>query len=67
MTDDEKHYVIEPAFIVKSGERFTYSSEHSVMTKQQLKEHLGTLGIIDKSLDEFVGRSIEEIVTNRKN
>lgn len=59
------HYVIGPAYEAGSGERFTYSSSQDVMTAEQLEQHLDRLGIFEASLDSFVGRSIEEIVTNR--
>jgi len=57
----QKHYVIDPAYVAGNGKRFTYSSADSVMTKDQLRAHLTTLGIIDRPLSEFKGLSIEEI------
>lgn len=59
------HYVIGPAFDAGSGERFTYSSNHDVMTKDQLRAHLNKLGILDMPLNKFTGLTIEEIVTTR--
>lgn len=61
-----KYYMIGPAFEAGSGDRFTYTSADEVMTKEQLRDHLTRLGIIDKPLSEFKGLAIEEIVTNRK-
>lgn len=58
-------YMIGPAFESGTGPRFTYTSADQVMTKEQLKTHLSSLGILDAPLDAFKGRAIEEIVTNR--
>lgn len=65
-TKFEKHFVIAPAYIAGSGNRFTYSSADDVMSKEQLLRRLSELGIIDKPINEFTGLSIEEIATNRK-
>lgn len=59
------HYIIDSAFRAGSSNRFTYSSADNVMSKVQLLDHLQSLGIIDKPLNEFKGLSIEEILTNR--
>jgi FlaA1/EpsC-like NDP-sugar epimerase len=61
-----EHYIIEPAFVTGSEKPFSYTSADTVMSKQQLQEHLSHLGVIDKPLNEFHGLNIEEIVTNRK-
>lgn len=61
-----EYYAIAPAFQTGWGTRFTYTSADEVMSKDVLREHLTSLGIIDKPLDEFKGLSIEEIVTNRR-
>ena len=61
-----KYYMIGPAFEAGSGERFTYTSADEVMSKEELREHLTRLNIIDRPLSEFKGLAIEEIVTNRK-
>jgi len=60
------HYVIGPAFKAGDGSRFTYSSSDDVMDKESLKLFLNSLGIIEASLEQFKGRVIEEIPTNRK-
>ncbi len=61
------HYVIGPAYDAGDSEhRFTYSSNDDVMSKEQLREYLKKLGILDMPLNKFVGCSIEEIATNRK-
>jgi len=65
-TEFGRHYIIGPAFMAGSGKSFTYSSADDVMTKEQLKQHLTTLGVIDKPLSEFTGLAIAEIITNRK-
>lgn len=65
-TEFGRHYVIGPAYHSSSGDRFTYTSADDVMSKEQLREHLTRLRIIDRPLSEFKGLTIEEIVTNRK-
>lgn len=67
-THSGNHFVIKPAtqVIDKPKKSFTYSSNDNVLSKDDLLKHLTTLGIIDASLDTFVGASIEEIITNRK-
>lgn len=60
------YYIIRPAYYAGNGDRFTYTSADNVMSKDQLLNHLMTLGIIDMPLNEFKGLSIEEIITNRK-
>lgn len=65
-TELDRHYVIGPAYHAASGNRFTYTSADDVMSKEQLREHLTRLRIIDRPLSEFKGLTIEEIVTNRK-
>ena len=64
--DVHSHYVIRPAYEPGGGKSFTYTSADDVMTKEQLKEHLTKLRILDMKLDQFTGQKIEEIVTNRK-
>lgn len=58
------HYVIAPAFMQGNQESFQYqyTSADSVMTKDELASHLQRLGVMDMSLNQFTGRSIEEIV-----
>lgn len=62
MKHETGHYVIGPAFNAgDSNKRFTYTSNDDVMTKKQLFEHLKKLGIIDRALEQFTGKNIEEI------
>lgn len=63
---DHRFFIIGPAFNAGSGERFVYSSKQDVMRKDQLKEHLSKLNILNASLEQFKGVAIEEIMTNRK-
>jgi len=66
-TKDSEYYVVQPAYIAGGiGRVFTYSSNDTVMSKEQLRKHLTALGVIDMPLNQFPGLSIEEIVTNRK-
>lgn len=60
------HYAISPAFMCGDGtadDAFSYTSSQDVMTKKQLKDHLTSLGIIDRPSSEYKGLNIEEIHT----
>lgn len=61
----DTHYIIGPAF--QSGQRncemYEYTSADDVMSKQELYDYLKSLCILDKTLAEFEGKSIEEIRT----
>ena len=63
---NKTYYVIDPAYVSGKERAFTYTSADSVMSKEQLREHLTKLGIIEMPLEKFKGLSIEEIITNRK-
>ena len=65
-TDDKKYYVMGPAFETGSHSPFIYSSDHFVMSRAELEDHLTKLGILDKPLEQFKGLQIEEIMSNRK-
>lgn len=60
-----KFFVMKPSFdtTVYTHEQFNYSSLDDVLSKERLVELLDGFGVIDRPLDEFKGRSIEEIVT----
>lgn len=59
-------YVIAPAFTPPSREAFSYASNDLVMSKDELQLYLEKLEIFKKTLSQFQGVSIEEIMTNRK-
>lgn len=59
----DSHYVIKPAYETGNGTAFSYTSAHTVMTKNELATHLVSLGILDWDLSKFQGRSIEELRT----
>lgn len=61
---EKGHYVIGPAFEPGNERPFTYTSADDVMTKSELKKHLTKLGILQKNLEDFGGKSIEEIRTS---
>jgi UDP-glucose 4-epimerase len=66
---EKNYYVIGPSFLpgnLTDENKYTFSSADSVMTKDELFEHLTKLNIIDKKIDDFPGLAIEEIATNRK-
>jgi UDP-N-acetylglucosamine 4,6-dehydratase/5-epimerase len=58
-------YVINPAYNPGNNKTFTYTSNDNVLTFDELKQLLKKLGIIDKRISDFVGLSIEEILTNK--
>jgi UDP-N-acetylglucosamine 4,6-dehydratase/5-epimerase len=66
LTDDKQHYVIGPAYIAGAGDRFVYSSDQDVYTRQETCLKLKELNILDAPLEQFKGLAIEEIVTNRQ-
>jgi FlaA1/EpsC-like NDP-sugar epimerase len=65
-TDDKKYYVLGPAFESGKNSTFVYSSNHNVMSRQELELYIAKLGIINAPLNQFTGLAIEEIATNRK-
>lgn len=65
---DGKHYALVPSYKQASdGElRIDYTSADDVMSKDELREHLTKLGILDAPLSSFTGRAIDEIVKDSK-
>lgn len=57
-------YVLEPAYKqpTETSTINAYSSCSAVLSKEELNAYLIKLGIFDKALSDFSGRSIEEIV-----
>lgn len=65
-TEESKHhYVIGPAYLggEMGAKMFEYTSADDVMTRVELYMYLKDLGILDKKLSDFEGKSIEEIRT----
>jgi UDP-glucose 4-epimerase len=60
---DGNYYAISPAFIVGNEPRFQYSSSNDVMSREQLKDFLTRLEILDAPLEKFQGQKIEDIVS----
>lgn len=58
---NESYYTIKPALSEYNKERFTYSSNDQVLSKDALHERLKDLEILDAPLNSFIGKSIEEI------
>jgi UDP-glucose 4-epimerase len=48
-----------------TNEIFTYSSNSDILKKETLSDYLKSMGIFEKNIKDFVGRSIEEIDTSR--
>lgn len=61
------HYVIDPAYKPGNSSNFTYSSSDDVLSYEQLKTHLAKLNIINKPVEDFVGLSVDELMSNRIN
>ena len=60
-------YVIESALARPTGRHsFRYSSNDTVLSREQLVKKLIELNVLDASLDSFKGLSIEEIDTSRE-
>jgi UDP-glucose 4-epimerase len=62
--DEEGYYKLSPAFanVPIDAKSFHYASNHDLMTVEQLDGYLDSIGIFSKSMSDFVGRQIEEIV-----
>lgn len=54
-------YIINPAYTTGTNQRFTYTSADEIMSENELHNYLQKLKIVDKPLNEFMGRTIEEI------
>lgn len=62
-----EHYVIDTPFSEpdRLNDFFSYSSNSDILSKSDLGSYLETLGIFERSIEDFVGRTIEEIDTSR--
>ena len=57
----KNHYVIRPSYDQPTSETvFEYSSGDSCLNENDLKIYLEDLKILDKNIEEFVGRAIQE-------
>lgn len=58
----KKYFVISPSYVAPfTSCDFKMNSSTSLMSKEELKNHLSDLGILSASLSEFVGKNIEDI------
>ncbi len=62
------YYRMAPAHsnIASDAAIFSYESKDDLLGKQELAAYLDSLGIFERSLDDFVGRQIEEIASNAR-
>lgn len=62
-----EHYVIDTPFSEPNNLNgfFSYSSDTDILEKNDLSNYLESLGIFERSIKDFVGRTIEEIDTSR--
>lgn len=61
--ETEDHYILKSINTELEGvlNFFTYTSADNILEKNELRNYLRKLGIFDKELKEFVGKTIEEI------
>lgn len=64
--DEAGFYKMNPAHsdIPLDSKIFDYASDQDVLSKQELAAYLDQLGIFTRSMDQFLGREIEEIKTS---
>lgn len=64
--DEDGFYKMNPAHsdIPLDSKIFDYASDQDVLSKQELAAYLDQLGIFTRSMDQFLGREIEEIKTS---
>ena len=66
--DEDGYYKMNPAHssVPAGGKLFEYKSDQDVLSREELEVYLDNLGILAGSLDQFLGREIEEINTNKR-
>lgn len=66
VVNDDLYYKLQPSFrdIQGAQSTFSYSSQSGVLSRTDLKLYLEKLNILEKNINEFVGKKIEEIRTN---
>ena len=64
--DEAGFYKMSPSHIdvALDAKIFDYASDQDVLPKQELADYLEGLGIFTRSMDQFLGREIEEIKTS---
>ena len=64
---DEGYYKMDPAHSSTPArdKLFEYKSDQDVLSREELEVYLDNLGVLAGSLDQFLGREIEEIDTNK--
>ena len=63
ISQDKDHYILGPAheIVESSADMFSYTSADDVMGKAELLEYLTSIDMLDRDMDEFPGKHIEEI------
>lgn len=66
--DEDGYYKMAPAHgdVAMDARIFDYASNHDVLNKAELESYLDSIGIFKRSMSDFVGREIEEIVTTAR-
>ena len=66
--DEDGYYKMNPAHssVPAGGKQWEYKSDQDVLSREELEVYLDNLGILAGSLDQFLGREIEEINTNKR-
>lgn len=64
--EDGGYYKMIPAHceVPIDAQIFDYSSNHDVLTRDELEKYLDSIGIFNRAMNEFLGREIEEIKTS---
>ncbi|MFZ4808748.1 MAG: polysaccharide biosynthesis protein [Hyphomicrobiaceae bacterium] len=65
IASDSVYYRMAPAHspVAIDARIFKYESNDEVLTRDELHHYLTSIGILEKRLDQFVGRQIEEIAS----
>ena len=58
-----KYFAVSPSYTMPFNEKedFSMDSSKSLISKQELKDYLEKLEILDKKLSDFVGKNIDEV------
>ena len=63
----KKYSVVLPSYTKPfNGKEFSMRSDDSLMTKEELRNHLEDLDILQKPLSQFIGKNIEDINVGKK-
>jgi len=59
--EKENHYVVKPSYSDSVHDNiFEYNSAQDVFSLEELQQHLDVLGLLDKEIEDFTGKTIVE-------